>query len=164
MPTSLDDLPRDNDGVVTGLFRIIHAVDSYTEGFGNGIVFTDGVAGPVGGQALAKLVAAMGQDLTVEPWDSEPAQMAEPAPEPAPAPAPAPAAVVPAPVVEDDQEASQEASVGERENLLALAEEMGIKVDGRWGTGRLEAEIEAVMSAYEDEDGPDDSSVEQGED
>jgi hypothetical protein len=56
--------------------------------------------------------------------------------------APSVAALKPAPVPSDDAPVT-------REELEQKAEELGIKVDGRWSDKRLIAEIEAKMAAPE---------------
>lgn len=50
------------------------------------------------------------------------------------------------PPVEPDEADEDEA---ELEELKAQAEELGLKVDGRWGAERLRAEIEAAQSTQE---------------
>jgi hypothetical protein len=53
------------------------------------------------------------------------------------------------PPVEDEETEETPAAEGDVDALRALAEELGIKVDGRWGADRLQAEIDAASTTEE---------------
>lgn len=63
-------LPR-RDGVIIGRWRVRHDSEDFTAGLGN-VTFERGVStAPVTGRPLQRLIAAMGGQLTVEPWDAK---------------------------------------------------------------------------------------------
>ncbi len=74
MATSLTDIPYNGSAAVLGRWRVRHESDSFSAGLA-GAQFVDGVTiAPVSGPALRHLVAAMGNRLSIEPWDAEEAR------------------------------------------------------------------------------------------
>lgn len=68
------ELPRDDDGIIIGMWRVRHKTPCFEGGLGGAIAvnFVKGVADrPLGGGDLYRLMSAMGDDLTCEPWEGE---------------------------------------------------------------------------------------------
>lgn len=81
MSYTLADLPRDDDGIIIGKWRVRHETPSFEGGLGGAepVNFVKGVADrPLGGWPLHQLMCAMGTALTCEPWEGE---VAKPAPD-----------------------------------------------------------------------------------
>lgn len=70
--TEIMQLPRDENGIVVGQWRLRHSVKDYTDDIGMA-AFRNGVTTrPLGGSDLDRIIAAIGEDVTIEPWDSDP--------------------------------------------------------------------------------------------
>ncbi len=81
MSYTLQDLPRDDDGIIIGQWRVRHESHAFEGGLGGAepVNFVKGVADrPLGGWPLHQLMCAMGTALTCEPWEGE---VAKPAPD-----------------------------------------------------------------------------------
>lgn len=74
------ELPRDNDGIIIGMWRVYHETPSFEGGLGGAVPvnFVKGVADrPLGGGDLNHLMNAMGSSLTCQPWEGD---VAKPSP------------------------------------------------------------------------------------
>lgn len=71
----LDQLPRDDSGIVTGLWKLRHRSADFTADLGP-LAFRDGVTvEPLGGLVLVRMMVALGDAVDAEPWDgAQPAQ------------------------------------------------------------------------------------------
>ena len=170
MPTSMEMLPLDDNGIVSETFRVRHQDPGFNEGFGE-VWFKDGLSNAITGVPLARIVAAIGDDLELVPVDDngDPLVVPEPEPEPPPVePAVAAAAETdvappqepPEPVTTEDgprvpcpaEPASAPRSAPKldlpdnRDALKAVAQARGVDIDGRWGTKRIR---EAILAAVE---------------
>lgn len=165
------ELPRDAHGLVQGAWRLLHASPSFNGEIGTYTMRDGASVLPACGRALERAVAFFGADLYLEPWGALPpgftcGEMIEhplPAsiawtPEPCPwrtAPAaqkaaPALPAVLrdtlpPPPPEEPAEAAAPDGDVSlddmDRDALEALAAELDVKVDGRWGDSKLRRAI-----------------------
>jgi hypothetical protein len=133
----VEQLPRDENGIVIGQWRLRHHVPDYSDDIGPA-AFRDGVTiHPLEGRDLERIVAALGADLDAEPWEAmpEPEMAAIEPTAPAisiDAPEPVMAARAPAetPTNEDELLALDE------EQLRDLAAQMGA-TDRRWKFQKL---------------------------
>lgn len=169
MPVDLSNLPRDENGIVQGVWRVLHERETFCGDIGVVPVLHGVGQWPVSGRALASLVAEFGHEVYLEPWGElphgyEPGELVEASidwwtPEPCPWRKAAPKAVaktepVAAPVVAPDPEPVAEATpepapmaeafdidAADADALRAHCEASGIDYDGRWGARRLRREI-----------------------
>lgn len=74
MSFTLRELPRDGDGIIIGMWRVRHKSSAFEGGLGGAVPvsFVKGVADrPMGGGDLHKLMCAMGDELTCDPWEGD---------------------------------------------------------------------------------------------
>lgn len=169
MAINIDDLPRDANGIAQGVWRALHS-DRYYSGPLGVIEFVDGASvTPVAGRSLLIMAAMFGTDVYIEPWTgpvpdgfvhpplvemTAPGYTPEPCPwRTAPAAQKAAAALpavlrdtLPPPPPEEPAEAAAPAGDVslddmDRDALEALAAELDVKVDGRWGDSKLRRAI-----------------------
>lgn len=171
----LDRLPRDRNGIIQGIWRIVHESATYCGPVGM-IDVVNGVGQqPVAGRQLAVVAALYGQHLYLEPWEgpipdgfvTSPLTEAtidwwtpEPCPwrkafdarsvpkaEPAPAPKPAPHHVEDVPQVTHSEPVdSFDVDTADADALREHCDEHGIDYDGRWGARRLRRAIRAASA------------------
>lgn len=75
---TIDDLPRDANGITQGAWRLVHADPTFAGGLGT-VHMADGVStSPVCGRQLRAIVAEYGGKLFLEPWGALPQHFALP--------------------------------------------------------------------------------------
>lgn len=161
-----DKLPRDENGIVQGLWRIVHRSPTYSGGLGF-LDMRDGVSSvPAFGRVLISIAAEYGSDVYIEPWDA-PVPIGVDVPEfiahsvapeiaaafqPAPWRAQAPAAKSEAPKVQPIAERRTEPPSApadgldamSRDDLVALADLHDVDIDRRWGEAKIRAALRAA--------------------
>ncbi len=68
------ELPRDDDGIIIGMWRVRHKTSAFEGGLGGAVSvnFVKGIADrPMGGGDLHRLMCAMGAELTCVPWEGD---------------------------------------------------------------------------------------------
>ena len=152
MPVTIEQIPRDSSGIVVGLFRLRHRDPRFSEALGP-VVFSAGVTTePLTGPVLERLVANLGEDLDLEPWNPPPRALA-------PAPAPVPAPIPPRPSIEPPLPAPRPATGGQapddelpndKDALLALAAARGIPVNAAWSAKAMRQAIRAHHKRFKE--------------
>lgn len=149
MPVRLEHVPRDSSGIVVELFRLRHRDPQFSEALGP-VVFDRGVSTePVTGPVLERMVAALGEDLSLEPWEPTRASAAQspPAPRVPPTAPPSPAQEPPPEVSAAAEEPTPAASFDELPNdkdaLLAIAAARGIPLNAAWSAKAMRKAIHA---------------------
>lgn len=158
-----DKIPRDENGVVQGLWRIVHRSPTYSGPIGF-LEIRGGVStAPAFGRATIAIAAEYGNDLYLEPWDDA-VPFGVDVPEfisrtvspdflatldvcpwrvPAPAVAPATHAPMASPAPASEAPADSLDDMG-RDDLIALADLHEIDIDRRWGDARLRAVLRSA--------------------
>lgn len=166
MAITVEDLPRDSNGIVQGAWRILHASTNFHGEIGSFTMRHGESTEPACGRPLQRAVAAYGPEIYMEPWGALPPgfycgeMIAHPVPagiawraQPCPwRGAPALPDTLPPPPPEEPTEAAAPAEAADsqsadvlaglpRAELEQLASALGIEIDGRWGDKRLRRAI-----------------------
>lgn len=173
MAISIDDLPRDTNGIVQGAWCLLHESPTFHGEIGAYTMRLGASTEPACGRPLQRAIAAYGPELYMESWGDLPAgftlpeMVAHPVPKGIPhrlqphprraAPVATLADTLPPPPPEEPAEAAAPVedvgsdepdplTVMSRDDLEALATALDIEVDGRWGDKRLRKAIRAAQA------------------
>ena len=145
------ELPRDENGTAIGQWRLRHRNPDYSDDLG-AACFRGGVTvKPLEGRDLDRIVAALGEDLSLEPWDapSEPhrgAQEPETGNQASERESAPPAPRQPASAAQITTPTSEQELLGlSEEQLRDLAAELGA-TDRRWKVQKLRRFIADELS------------------
>lgn len=72
MAISHDNLPRDENGIVQGAWRVLHENPEYNGQLGAAIIVNGESTFPIAGRPLALVAAHFGGELYIEPWGDAP--------------------------------------------------------------------------------------------
>jgi hypothetical protein len=119
----LDELPRDDNGAVLGLWKLRHRQPDFSVALGI-VSFERGVSTePLSSPAIDRVMAGLGADVDAEPWEGAGDHVSEPT-------TPAPQGKPSVPTTAADLEALTE------DQLRSIAADLGV-TDARWKAQRL---------------------------